>query len=126
MHKQAVHGQGPVHMSLLHQKECPLAGPPLVVTSHICEQVSRVPDAPATMDQLDTLCHPVTLCYKLPLQSANSRSAAQVCRPQLLGHSQNIVGGLLSLMHVYLSHLHELQLVHQVTTLCVVPVRPSK
>lgn len=41
-------------------------------------QVTRVPDAPATLDQLDCMCHPVTLCYRLPLQTSPVRTAAQV------------------------------------------------
>jgi hypothetical protein len=41
-------------------------------------QVTRVPDAPATVDQLDCMCHPLTLCYRLPLQTSPVKTTAQV------------------------------------------------
>lgn len=41
-------------------------------------QVTRVPDAPATLDQLDCMCHPVMLSYRLPLQTSPVRTTAQV------------------------------------------------
>jgi len=49
-----------------------------VVLVKLTMQVTRVPDAPATLDQLDCLCHPVTLSYRLPLQTSPVRTTAQV------------------------------------------------
>ena len=48
--------------------------------------MTRLPDAPATVSQLDSMCHPVSLCYKLPLQTASVRTIAQVGPPLLAGY----------------------------------------
>ncbi|DBA67916.1 TPA: hypothetical protein ACH3X2_014119 [Trebouxia sp. C0005] len=53
-------------------------------------KVTRVPDAPATLDQLDCMCHPVTLCYRLPLQTSPVRTTAQVTEWQ----SSKAAGGM--------------------------------
>ena len=49
-----------------------------VVLVNMSMQVTRVPDAPAALDQLDCMCHSVTLCYRLPLQTSLVRTTAQV------------------------------------------------